>query len=113
MTSPLDDGGRRMMARTTEITVAAAELESESTMPSPTEDGTNKGADPDASTTASGDVTTTRPPDVTATPGTDTRVRTTAGVDGVDAREEEAATMHGDGARDNNAVVQAKQDEIS
>ncbi|KAE9034193.1 hypothetical protein PR001_g9830 [Phytophthora rubi] len=80
MTSPLDDGGRRMMARTTEIT-EAAELESESTMPSPTEDGTNKGADPDAATTASGDVTTTSPPDVTDTPGTDTRVRTTAGVD--------------------------------
>ncbi|KAE9321410.1 hypothetical protein PF008_g17814 [Phytophthora fragariae] len=97
------------MTRITE----AEELESESTMPSPTERGSNNGADPDAPTTASGDVTTTSPPDVTDTPGTDTRACTNAGVDGVDAREEEAATMHGDGARDNDAVVQAKQDEIS
>ncbi|KAE8952192.1 hypothetical protein PR001_g33401, partial [Phytophthora rubi] len=35
------------------------------------------------------------------------------GVGGVDSRENEAATMHGDGARNDDAVVQAKQDEIS
>ncbi|KAE8959523.1 hypothetical protein PR002_g30513 [Phytophthora rubi] len=101
-----------MMALTTDI-AGAVELESKATLLSPTGGDTNNGADPNAAPTVSEDVTTTKPPDVTDTPGTDTRTRANAGVGGVDSRENEAATMHGDGARNDDAVVQAKQDEIS
>ncbi|KAE9261112.1 hypothetical protein PR003_g34073, partial [Phytophthora rubi] len=111
-TSLLDDGEQRMMALTTDI-AGAVELESKATMLSLTGGDTNDWADPNAAPTASEDVTTTKPPDVTDTPGTDTRTRANAGVGGVDSRENEAATMHGDGARNDDAVVQAKQDEIS
>ncbi|KAE8956375.1 hypothetical protein PR001_g31753, partial [Phytophthora rubi] len=111
-TSRLDDGEQRMMALTTDI-AGAVELESKATLLSPTGGDTNNGADPNAAPTVSEDVTTTKPPDVTDTPGTDTRTRANAGVGGVDSRENEAATMHGDGARNDDAVVQAKQDEIS
>ncbi|KAE9268747.1 hypothetical protein PF008_g31046 [Phytophthora fragariae] len=108
-TSLLDDGEQRMMALTTDI-AGTVERESKATMLSLTGGDTNDGADPNAAPTASEEVTTTKPPNVTDTPGTDTRTRANAGVGGVDSRENKAATMHGDGAR-NDASGRCSSDD--